>query len=174
MDSGLLHPPLLSRYIFQTYTCIYMYGYIHAFTNSSHIASQFPFTAHFPQSPCVHFFTGCLLLFLISQAREHGQHSSAACAGARVFWLLRARFLQRKSFSAQGVALRAMLVLQQWAGSCTRHLVWLQPHTERMRHPGRLCWYQIQAALHKTSKMHFLLEVVGNLLSNFKTLLTEI
>lgn len=65
----------------QNNACNSMYGCIHAHTNNSHIGSRFPF----PNPTVSHLLYCCLLLFLIAQAREHGQHSSAVSSGALFF-----------------------------------------------------------------------------------------
>lgn len=137
MDSGLLHPPLLLSSLCHDSSDIYA-KHMHVFISIDiHIQTQllYSITISFycPLSliPLCPTSTGCPLLSLISQAREHGQHSSAACSGACFFSLLRAGLLQRKCFSVLHKA--------------SRETAATKPHQkDRMRHPGGICLYQIQ------------------------------
>lgn len=90
----------------------------------------------FPNSTVIHLFICCLLLFLITQAREHGQHrnSSAACSGAQFFNFLGQDCFRGSASQPRAVAschgsgsvvrLAGPMQSSNGQGFCRRHLLY--------------------------------------------------
>lgn len=105
----------------------------------------------FPNSTVIHLFIGCLLLFLISQAREHGQH------GIDLLMVLVPIFLISQ---AKIVAEEGLLSPELWHHAMVAALwsTWLGPcgtTTDRVSAEDSFCDFSHQAPTDK-GKPHIL------------------